>query len=103
GGSELRDGVDGRLVLVTGGGPIGLLVGLLAQMHGAAEIVVADPTPERRAAALALGLDAADDTADLARELKIRWRDGAADHGDASRPAASSCATATARGSGKNC
>jgi hypothetical protein len=30
GGSELRDGVDGRLVLVTGGGPIGLLVGLLA-------------------------------------------------------------------------
>jgi threonine dehydrogenase-like Zn-dependent dehydrogenase len=81
GGSELRDGVAGRLVVVTGGGPIGLLVGLLAQVHGAAEVVVVDPTPERRAAALALGLDAADDTPDLARELKTRWRHGPADHG----------------------
>lgn len=81
GGSELRDGVGGRLVVVTGGGPIGLLVGLLAQLHGAAEVVVVDPTPERRAAALALGLDAVDDTADLARELKTRWRHGPADHG----------------------
>jgi len=81
GGSELRDGVGGRLVLVTGGGPIGLLGGLLARMHRAAEVVVADPTPERRAAALALGLDAVDDTPDAGRELKIRWRHGAADHG----------------------
>jgi threonine dehydrogenase-like Zn-dependent dehydrogenase len=81
GGSELRDGVGGRLVLVTGGGPIGLLVGLLARMHGAAEVVVVDPTPERRAAAVALGLDAVDDIPDLARELKIRWRHGPADHG----------------------
>ena len=81
GGSELRDGVGGRLVVVTGGGPIGLLVGLLAQLHGAAEVVVVDPTPERRAAALALGLDAVDDTPDLARELKTRWRHGPADHG----------------------
>jgi threonine dehydrogenase-like Zn-dependent dehydrogenase len=81
GGSELRDGVGGRLVLVTGGGPIGLLVGLLARLHGAAEVVVADRTPERRRAALALGLGAADDTADLARDLKTRWRHGPADHG----------------------
>jgi NADPH:quinone reductase-like Zn-dependent oxidoreductase len=81
GGIELRDGVAGRLVLVTGGGPIGLLVGLLAQLHGAAEVVVVDPTPERRAAALGLGLDAVDDTPELARELKIRWRHGPADHG----------------------
>jgi NADPH:quinone reductase-like Zn-dependent oxidoreductase len=81
GGSELRDGVDGRLVLVTGGGPIGLLVGLLAQVHGAAEVVVVDPTPERRAAARALGLTAVDDTPEPARELKARWRHGAGDHG----------------------
>ena len=81
GGTELRDGVGGRLVVVTGGGPIGLLVGVLAQLHGAAEVVVVDPTPERRAAALALGLDAVDDTPDLARELKTRWRHGPADHG----------------------
>jgi threonine dehydrogenase-like Zn-dependent dehydrogenase len=81
GGSELPDGVAGRLVVVTGGGPIGLLVGLLAQLHGAAEVVVVDPTPERRAAALAIGLDAVDDTPDPARGLKVRWRHGPADHG----------------------
>ncbi|RBY81079.1 zinc-binding alcohol dehydrogenase [Blastococcus sp. TF02-09] len=81
GGSELRDGAGGRLVVVTGGGPIGLLVGVLAQLHGAAEVVVVDPTPERRAAAVALGLDAVDDTADPARELKTRWRHGPGDHG----------------------
>jgi threonine dehydrogenase-like Zn-dependent dehydrogenase len=81
GGTDLRDGVAGRLVLVTGGGPIGLLVGLLAQLHGAAEVVVVDPTPERRAAARGLGLDAVDDTPELAGELKVRWRHGPADHG----------------------
>ena len=81
GGTELSDGVRGRLVLVTGGGAIGLLVGLLARVHGAAEVVVADPTPLRRAAAEALGLEAVDDTPELARELKTRWRHGPADRG----------------------
>jgi threonine dehydrogenase-like Zn-dependent dehydrogenase len=81
GGTELSDGVRGRLVLVTGGGAIGLLVGLLARVHGAAEVVVVDPTPLRRAAAEALGLEAVDDTAELARELKTRWRHGPADRG----------------------
>ncbi len=81
GGTELADGVRGRLVAVTGGGPIGLLVGLLARVHGAAEVVVVDPTPERRAAAEALGLVAVDDTPDVAGELKTRWRHGPADHG----------------------
>jgi threonine dehydrogenase-like Zn-dependent dehydrogenase len=81
GGTELADGVRGRLVVVTGGGLIGLLVGLLARVHGAAEVVVVDPTPERRAAAAALGLDAVDDTADVARDLKLRWRHGPGDHG----------------------
>jgi threonine dehydrogenase-like Zn-dependent dehydrogenase len=81
GGTELRDGVEGRLVVVTGGGPIGLMVGLLARVHGAAEVVVVDATPARRAAACALGLTAVDDTPELARELKSRWRHGPADHG----------------------
>nr|WP_246405770.1 zinc-binding alcohol dehydrogenase [Modestobacter versicolor] len=81
GGSELADGVRGRLVVVTGGGAIGLLVGLLARVHGAAEVVVVDPTPLRRAAATALGLTAVDDTAEVAREVKTRWRHGPADHG----------------------
>jgi threonine dehydrogenase-like Zn-dependent dehydrogenase len=81
GGSDLGDGVRGRSVLVTGGGAIGLFVGLLARAHGAAEVVVLDPTGQRRAAAVALGLQAVDDTPDVARELKARWRHGPADHG----------------------
>jgi threonine dehydrogenase-like Zn-dependent dehydrogenase len=81
GGAELGDGVRGRLAVVTGGGAIGLLVGLLARMHGAAEVVVVDSTPQRRAAAEGLGLQAVDDTPDVARELKTRWRHAPADHG----------------------
>jgi threonine dehydrogenase-like Zn-dependent dehydrogenase len=81
GGAEIGDGVRGRLVVVTGGGLIGLLVGLAARVHGAAEVVVVDPTPDRRAAAETLGLRAVDDTDDVARELKLRWRHGPADHG----------------------
>lgn len=81
GGTTLDAGVRGRLVLVTGGGAIGLLVGLLARHHGAAEVVVADPTPQRRAAAEGLGLRAVDDDPDVLRELKVRWRHGPADHG----------------------
>jgi threonine dehydrogenase-like Zn-dependent dehydrogenase len=81
GGVDLGDGVRGRLVLVTGGGAIGLLVGLLARVHGAAEVVVADPTAHRRSAAGALGLQAVDTAPELARELKTRWRHGPADRG----------------------
>jgi threonine dehydrogenase-like Zn-dependent dehydrogenase len=81
GGTDLADGVRGRLVLVTGGGAIGLLVGLLARVHGAADVVVLDPTPERRAAAEGLGLRAVDDTPDVARDLKVGWRHGPGDHG----------------------
>jgi threonine dehydrogenase-like Zn-dependent dehydrogenase len=81
GGAELADGVRGRLVVVTGGGAVGLLVGLLARAHGAAEVVVVEPTPERRAAAAGLGLATVDDTPDVARELKVGWRHGPGDHG----------------------
>jgi threonine dehydrogenase-like Zn-dependent dehydrogenase len=81
GGADLAAGVRGRLVLVTGGGAIGLLVGLLARMHGAADVVVLDPTPERRAAAVGLGLRAVDDGPDAARHLKVGWRHGPGDHG----------------------
>jgi threonine dehydrogenase-like Zn-dependent dehydrogenase len=81
GSAELGGGVRGRLVLVVGGGAIGLLLGVMAQVHGAAEVVVLDGTPGRRAAATALGLTALDDTEDAARALKTRWRHGPADHG----------------------
>jgi len=81
GGTDLGDGVRGRTVAVTGGGAIGLLVGLLARVHGAADVVVVDPTPQRREAAEQLGLRAADDTPDVARDLKLGWRHGPGDHG----------------------
>jgi len=77
----LGDGVRGRLVLVTGGGLIGLLTGLFALQHGAAEVAVADPTPARRIAAEGLGLTAVDETDDLAGTLKHRWRHGPGDRG----------------------
>jgi threonine dehydrogenase-like Zn-dependent dehydrogenase len=72
---RLGDGVRGRQVLVTGAGVIGLLVGLFARQHGAAEVLVADATPERLRAAEALGLEAVDDADGTAwRAVKERWR-----------------------------
>lgn len=78
---RLGDGVRGRLVLVTGGGLIGLLTGLFARQHGAAEVIIVDPTPARRTAAERLGLQAVDETPDLPATLKQRWRHGPGDHG----------------------
>jgi (R,R)-butanediol dehydrogenase / meso-butanediol dehydrogenase / diacetyl reductase len=43
-----RGGVSpGEVVLVTGGGPIGVLVGLAAQAAGAAEVLLSEPNPQR--------------------------------------------------------
>jgi threonine dehydrogenase-like Zn-dependent dehydrogenase len=79
---SLADGVCGRRVAVTGAGVVGLLVALFARHHGAAETVLVDPTPRRRAVAEAFGLPALDpDTDDVAVELKTRWRHGPADRG----------------------
>ena len=78
----LGDGVRGRRVGVVGGGVVGLLTGLFARRHGAAEVVLLDPTPQRRAAAEGLELEALDpDHADPAVLLKTRWRHGAGDRG----------------------
>jgi NADPH:quinone reductase-like Zn-dependent oxidoreductase len=75
GALRLGDGVRGRHVLVTGAGVIGLLVGLFARHHGAAEVLVADATPQRLRAAEALGLEAVDDAGGTAwRVVKERWR-----------------------------
>ena len=49
----------GEDVVVFGQGIVGLLVGLLARRNGAGRVVVVDPFERRRAAALALGADAA--------------------------------------------
>jgi len=49
--------VSGRKVLVSGGGPIGLLVAITARAFGATPVVLSDPIAERRALASSLGAD----------------------------------------------
>ncbi|HEX5541429.1 MAG TPA: zinc-binding dehydrogenase [Micromonospora sp.] len=84
-GSDVRslaDGVRGRRVAVTGAGVVALLTALLARHHGAASVVVIDPTPQRRAVAESLGLETLDPGAgDPAEALKTRWRHGPGDRG----------------------
>ena len=86
-GSEVRtlgDGVLGARVAVVGAGVVGLLTALLARAHGAASVVVLDPTPQRRAVAEALGLetvDTAEGAPDPAVVLKTRWRHADGDRG----------------------
>ncbi len=78
----LGDGVAGRRVAVTGAGVVGLLTALFARAHGAASVVVLDPTPQRRAVAAALGLETLDSSAgDPAVTLKTAWRHTADDRG----------------------
>jgi threonine dehydrogenase-like Zn-dependent dehydrogenase len=76
------DGVCDRHVLVTGAGVVGLLSALLAVRHGAADVVVAEPSPQRRAVAEALGLATVDDADGTAwHAAKQRWRHGPRDAG----------------------
>jgi threonine dehydrogenase-like Zn-dependent dehydrogenase len=78
----LGDGVAGRRVAVTGAGVVGLLTALFARAHGAASVVVLDPTPQRRAVAAALGLQTLDPgESDPAVTLKTAWRHTADDRG----------------------
>lgn len=78
----LGDGVAGRRVAVVGSGVVALLTALFAQRHGAASVVVLDPTPQRRQVAEALGLETLDpDADDPAVVLKTRWAHGAGDRG----------------------
>ncbi|MFI7576781.1 zinc-binding dehydrogenase [Micromonospora sp. NPDC049497] len=78
----LGDGVRGRRVAVVGSGVVALLTALFAQRHGAASVVVLDPTPQRRAVAEALGLETLDPEADdPAVVLKTRWNHAAGDRG----------------------
>jgi threonine dehydrogenase-like Zn-dependent dehydrogenase len=78
--TNLGDGVEGRRVVVTGAGLIGLLTALFAHEHGAEEVAVVEEDPRRRAVAAALGFLAVE-TDDPALTLKTRWRNGPQDHG----------------------
>jgi threonine dehydrogenase-like Zn-dependent dehydrogenase len=83
GAVQLSDGVRDRRVLVTGGGVVGLLTGLFARASGAAEVALADPDPQRLAAAEGLGMSpVADDGASaVERWCTSRWRSGPGDRG----------------------
>jgi len=78
---SLADGVRGRRIAVTGAGVVGLLTALFARAHGAASVLVLDPTPDRLAVARALGLDTLDSTGDPAPVVKTAWRHAAGDRG----------------------
>jgi threonine dehydrogenase-like Zn-dependent dehydrogenase len=79
--AHVDQGVRDRCVLVTGAGMIGLLSALLAVVHGAADVLVVDPSPQRRAVAEALGLAALPDAEDAWLAVKRRWRHAPGDTG----------------------
>ncbi len=58
-GLDLAGVRPGDDVLVQGAGPMGLILVQLARLAGAAKVAVADPSPARRARALACGADEA--------------------------------------------
>ena len=70
--------VSGRRVLVTGGGPIGLLVALTARAFGAVPVALSDIVPTRRETALQLGVDLVLDpaAADLPDRVQAAVGDG---------------------------
>ena len=78
----LGDGVRDRNVLVTGAGVVGLLTALLARRHDARAVVVADPDPQRLAAAESLGLEVVDTShTEVWRWCKGAWAHGHGDRG----------------------
>ncbi len=69
----------GETAIVIGGGPIGLLVGLVARERGAA-VVLSEVSPFRRALAADLGLDVIDPSgADLPADVLARTDGAGAD------------------------
>lgn len=80
---QLMDGVRDRRVLVVGGGVVGLFTGLFALAGGAAEVALADPDPQRLAAAEGLGLTGIADDGDASvwRWCTSRWPSGPHDSG----------------------
>jgi threonine dehydrogenase-like Zn-dependent dehydrogenase len=73
-------GIMGRPVLVFGAGVVGLLTALFAQRAGAAEIVIANPSPFRRERAQAMGIASMTEQEACAL-AKSRWRHGPGDNG----------------------
>ncbi|MFF7159398.1 alcohol dehydrogenase catalytic domain-containing protein [Streptomyces sp. NPDC008139] len=71
--AELR---EGEKTLIVGGGPIGLLIALVAR-RGGAELLLVEPDPYRRATAESLGLATLDPTAADVVQAVTDWTGGA--------------------------
>lgn len=52
---ELHPLAPGDVVAITGAGPIGMLAAAVARTQGAAQVIISDPRPHRRALALQMG------------------------------------------------
>lgn len=66
----------GEKVVVVGGGPVGLLIALVARSVGA-DVVVLEPNSQRRTVAAAIGLQAYDPTAEHTLGHLDEWTGGA--------------------------
>ena len=73
--------LQGKVVLVCGGGPIGLFTALMARDGGAKAVVISEIKESRRNLAMALGVDAAVDpvASDLGSALRVLDGRGEAD------------------------
>lgn len=78
--NALGDGVRGRRLVVIGAGVVGLLTALLARSVGAAEVLIADPSPFRRGKAQALGFEAVAEH-EVWEVAKTRFGHGGTDRG----------------------
>ncbi|MFE9568210.1 zinc-binding dehydrogenase [Streptomyces sp. NPDC006692] len=67
---------DGERVVVVGGGPVGVLIALVARAAGA-DVRVVEPSPHRRALAQKIGLCAWDPATEDVADLVARWTQGA--------------------------
>ncbi|WP_205949782.1 zinc-dependent alcohol dehydrogenase [Paracoccus contaminans] len=76
----LGAGVEGRPVLVWGGGTVGLFCALFARQGGASEIVVVDPSPWRQDLARRMGFEAMGED-EAWRHAKARWHHKAGGRG----------------------
>ncbi len=77
---RLAGPLDGRSVAVLGAGTIGLLMLAVARWSGAARVVVTDPLPAKREAALRLGADAVVDA--MAPDVSAQVRDALGESAD---------------------
>lgn len=78
--ATLGQSLAGRPTLVIGAGVVGLFTALFAQRAGASEVVIADPSPFRRARAAALGLVAMEER-QAVDYAKATWHYGGSDRG----------------------